>query len=419
MSDPPVAVYVSVESSLSSAEACIHLLERSDRDAVLFVEPDILTSAREMFPDARPLPGSRRIDALSRLQGLTIQSLTSLTPGDNARNRTAFAPTGRAARITHRLLDRLPKVAPRTLNRWATKTTGGVVPDVFGVREVYAITPVDTPVVLNRRGLRVSAVLDSWDQPVRRTAGFTADRVLAWNRDLAEDWVRIQGGSDIDTIDAYRLQYALQSRRRRGTWTPSENDVVLYPMATTPNRDSWYRAELRLVEALCEATEGTGRTLLVKPKPNSGPGDLEQLVSRFDHVVVGEYLGTEATPDWRITDAYNEVRLAELDRSSCVISTVTTFALDAATAGVPVLQLDLRDVRELGALADAANNAHLVQHLYPRSSASLFRPGSLDELRSIVADLDRLEPQMRAASDELATWLWDDRLATSQARLRT
>lgn len=412
MAPTDVAVYLSVESSLQSAEAMADRVRSDGGTPVLFVEPEIGADARSAFDRVVELPRTRTIDLLTKLTSFVNQSITSMPLGDNelVRERT-IRPTNPVGRIAQQAMERVPKVAPTTLNRWNARLTGRIVPNVFGTDSVFAITPVTTPVVLNRHDLAVTVVLDSWDQPVRRTAGFVADRAEAWNLDLADDWRHFQGAGELGTIAAYRLRYALDSSRRRKEFTGGPGDgYVLYPMVTSPNRPGWYHAELRLVAAMLEATERAGVPLLVKPKPNAGPGDLERLVADHPHASVGRYLNTEVTADWKITDDYNLIRLSELDGARCVISTATTFALDAATAGVPILQLDIRDLTELDALAAAAHNSHLVRHLYPRAEAALVRPASLADLVETLSKLDDLEARMAEASDALARWIWHERL---------
>ena len=406
-----VAVYLSVESSLQSAEATIDNLRADGYTTVLFVEPSVGPSARARFDRAIVLTPNRRISVLTKIAGLVNQTLTSMPLGDNELVRERVRVSGKATARIQRLLARLPKIAPATLNRWTARIAGPFVPNVFGTTTVHAITPVTTPVLLAPRQLDVTVILDSWDQPVRRTAGFLARHALAWNLDLAGDWQSYQGCSSTGTIEAYRLKYALDSSRRRSHGSDSPADgYVLYPMATSPNRANWYRAELLLVDAICMATARSGHRLMVKPKPNAGPGELEDVIAPYDHVSVGEYLTAALTDDWQITPEYNATRLAELDGARCVISTATTFALDAASAGVPILQLDIRDLYELGDLAAAAHNSHLVRHLYPRAAASLLRPSSLEELTDEVSRLDELESRMVEASHELATWIWHERL---------
>lgn len=400
-----VAVYVSWRNGLPAARALCETLRRDGDDPVIFLAPGLDPADLPDEPNTSVVRTTRRDRMANDAAAVLIRSLTSLALGDNARLPDEFRPSNRIVAAAHAVLRRIPRVSPRTLNRAVSILTSFVVSDAFRTNEVYAVAPVSFPVLLNRRGTKITAVIDSWDQPIRRTAGFVADEAVAWNLDLAEDWRRIQGCSSTGTMPATRLEYALALRRS----TPAEinhKGYFLYPMATTAQRRAWYEGELRLVEAICAATADSGRELLLKPKPNSGSGDLESIAARFPHVRVGSYLSETRSSDWLITRSYDEARLSEMAGAYCVISTATTFALDAATAGVPIMQLDIRNIAELGQFADAAHNAHLVRHLYPRVEGALAAPRTLADLSEVVRALPQHETEMIGASESLAEWIW-------------
>lgn len=411
-STPPnghTAIYVSWRNGIPMALALRRALERKGMNPVIYLAPRLDVSD---LPDVSgtTVARVRRLDRiLDNAASVMVQSLTSLSLGDNDRVRATFRPSSRISSIAHSILKRMPRLSARTLNRVVRVLTMFLVSDVFHTDVVYAIAPVAFPVLVNRRGTNVTAVIDSWDQPIRRTAGFVADSALAWNLDLADDWRRVQGCRSTGTVPATRLEYALTIRGSTGSG-PKADGYFLYPMATTANRLNWYRGELLLVEAVCAATADSGRELLLKPKPNSRSGDLEAFAARYSHVRVGEYLATSTSDDWLITPSYDRTRLSELAGAYCVISTATTFALDAATAGVPILQLDVRHMAELGGFADAAHNSHLVRHLYPRTAKALVAPGTLSELSEVIRSIPQLEDDMVDASQALAEWIWHEYL---------
>lgn len=400
-----VAVYVSWQNGLPAARALCETLRRNGDDPVIFLAPGMDPADVPDEPGTSVVQTTRRDRIANNTAAVLVRSLTSLALGDNDRLPDEFRPSNRIVATVHAVLRRIPRVSPKTLNRTARILTSLIVSDAFHANAIYAIAPVSFPVLLNRRGTKATAVIDSWDQPIRRTAGFVANEAVAWNLDLAEDWRRVQGCANTGTMPATRLEYALALRRS----APAEiNDkgYLLYPMATTAQRRAWYEGELRLVEAICSATVDSGRELLLKPKPNSGPGDLESLAARFPHVRVGNYLSETRSSDWLITPSYDQTRLSEMAGAYCVISTATTFALDAATAGVPILQLDIRNMVELGQFADAAHNSHLVRHLYPRMGRALAAPRTLADLSDVIRALPQQEAEMVEASDALAEWIW-------------
>jgi hypothetical protein len=137
------------------------------------------------------------------------------------------------------------------------------------------------------------------------------------------------------------------------------------------------------------------------------PAELAGLKQRWEHVRVGAYHASSGALDYRLDDAYNARRLNELRTVAVVINSVTTFGLDAACAGVPLLQIDVTGIAELGSFAVAASNEHLHRHLYRLTRASLITPTDLrsleDQLQSLLcnADLSRA----RKASDRLREWV--------------
>lgn len=168
----------------------------------------------------------------------------------------------------------------------------------------------------------------------------------------------------------------------------------MYAVGTSSNTDrpDWYRDELELIEALCEATGQAGWSLLIKPKPNGRTGDFDHLAAAYPHVEVGLYRDAPSALDYYLDDEYNRCRLEELEQCDLVVNCWTTFALDAAAAGKPVLQLDARSVVGWPALKLGLENYHLSNYILSRSNT--LRPTPETELiPTVVKRLAALGPE--------------------------
>ena len=160
----------------------------------------------------------------------------------------------------------------------------------------------------------------------------------------------------------------------------------MYAAGTSSNTDrpGWFADELAVIEQLCHATQTAGWRLLIKPKPNGRRDEFARFVHSFEHVTTGAYGNASDAVDYDLDDHYNRTRLAELSSCDLVINAVTTFALDAAVAGLPVMQLDLRDDPSFVALGAAMRNHHIATHLL--GSPHIVSTGRGRPLREAVAE---------------------------------
>jgi hypothetical protein len=251
-----------------------------------------------------------------------------------------------SARSTNTMLDRLRGTSRR-------RNTVDLVLSVSSYVDALDRTPVLT-------------LAESWDHPRTIPACYLTDSVAAWNSDLTQDWVRYQGAHQSVVGYPTKLRYALESPVR--DFGSAAGDVVLYAATSSSNTPGrWlFDEELRLIDALAPACAKAGMQLLIKPKPNGRPDEFAGFASMHPNVRVGRY-GTAANPvDYSLDAGYNAYRLRELSDVDVVVNVGTTFALDAAAAGVPVLQLDLRGRSDLPQLAAAQDAYHLSRYLADR-----------------------------------------------------
>jgi hypothetical protein len=404
---PHISLYL---SSLNGIDTALHYAAEFRRIGVeisLCVEGRIAHAVREAVSDVRVFevpPFTRRLRWLDRIYQLVRANGSRLVMGDNSGNIDLILPRRAWKRSAALIVHRLPgKPSSKSLNNSLARVFGWLVPLRFPAKHVLVISTAQTPLLLCRPDLRVDTVVDSWDHPVRRVAGYRTHTAIAWNTDLAEDWGRHQGARQLAIGPAVKLQYAINSPVAKAVAAR----VALYPMATTRYAGPWFADEMRLLESICRGTAETGWQLVVKPKPMTEPDELAGLSQRWEHVQVGAYHTSSGALDYRLDDDYNAQRLKELRAVGVVINSVTTFGLDAACAGVPLLQINVTGVAELGSFSVAASNAHLHRHLYRLTQSSLITPTDLRSLEGqlqdflCTADLS----SARIASDRLREWV--------------
>ena len=138
----------------------------------------------------------------------------------------------------------------------------------------------------------------------------------------------------------------------------------MYPATFGSTSDhAMFSEELKLIEALCRVTQGSGQKLLIKPKPNGSVGEFDRFLE-FSHVEVGSYQANDGGANYSLSEEYNETRLRELRISDIVVNLGTTFALDAAAFGLPVVQLQIKCQQKYPYLTKLITFPHLARHYY-------------------------------------------------------
>lgn len=317
----------------------------------------------------------------------------------------ATTPTGRAARAVARFTAQLQ---PRRLNAVVDAALRPLHRNPFPTRAVIAVSFCSEPYLLTARDQQVTTVIESWDHPTKKPAGYRTDIVVGWNVDICDDWMQFQGARHSLTGFPAKLTYAFDAAAS-STTDSSDRTIgrrAMYCVGTSSNTDrtEQFEDELAVIEEICAATEEAGWRLLIKPKPNGRSGDFDAFADRYAHVDIGAYRDSSSALDYYLDDEYNRTRSDELASCDLVINCWTTYGLDAAIAGRPVLQLDLRRHVQWPALAAGCQNHHLATYLVGRQHA--FRP---DPDRPLVAELsERLrDPWITATafSADVRSWL--------------
>ena len=309
---------------------------------------------------------------LRRLHSALTVSLTDWDFSTSYRMRMEeqITQARRSRRALLRTLDRVPGMRGPALNRLLDVAQRVRRSNPYPSDHLLVVSPAVVPYLLPSSGLRIDTLMESWDHPSKKPAGYRTHRIIGWNQDLNEDWTAFQGPAEHLVGYPFKLRYFLEPTRGPLAGSNHRRGTVMYA-ATSSSMYRYGRVweeESRLIDGIAEACRQAGLRLLVKPKPTGVPGEFDVLATRHDHLHVAPY-GQASTPvDYFLDDAYNEQRLHDLRRVDLVITFGTTFAIDAAAAGVPVLQLDLRPAADL--FPDSAfvsHNHHLARHLLSRA----------------------------------------------------
>lgn len=353
-------------------------------------------------------PIERRNRALGRLHRLLMFTFTGRDFSSHYREFHDLAKLGGPIRnLMWRLGNRMPSWPPLSINTRVQSYINPLMRNPFPSRRIIALSQTSQAHLLCARGQNVVTVMESWDHPYKAPAGFCSETVVAWNASLAADWTQFQGEGDVVVGYPLKLRYALaQAAAHPVTDTVGRRPTALYAASTSSLTayPGWFSDECRLIRAICVATADAGFDLTVKPKPAGMRGEFDQLAREFPHVRIGTYREGPARVDYYLDDDYNNRRLHELAGCDVVISSGTTFALDAAAAGRPVLQLDLRGSHEFPVVARAADRYHIASYLMGDASL-VFRPGSFGFASEMASYLGALDNRPRMLSEHLREWL--------------
>jgi hypothetical protein len=288
------------------------------------------------------------------------------------------------------------------VNRMIGTLTGWVTGPVWdGV--VVTTTPMWHSEDLCHRSTRVVTVVESWDHHAKKPYGYCSNHVVGWNRPLLEAWMERQGGRVGHVGYPFKLAYARGARPSQRTAV----ERVMYAL-TFASDSPRFDQEVDLIQHIARSLRGSGIAFVVKAKPTETPAGRERL-AQASGAEVTRAMGGAHGADFSLTPDYNRQRLAELANVDVVIVYGTTYALDMAIAGVPLVQLDLRPaLATWPQLATVSTNEHLVSYLLCHQDLTYRVHGP--------AEIDRLGPWLRteglaralAFSRTVRSWLTGD-----------
>jgi hypothetical protein len=315
--------------------------------------------------------------------------------------------------FARRVLSQIAKVTPKVPNQSINRVLGSL--SSIGYRnpfktDVILVGSVNScPELLGGKDQRVVTVMESWDHAVKEPNGYSSDCVFVWNDSLAEDWQRVHGDKSVKSFYPLKLRYARNWTRRPNSTIEGSiaRPFCVYAVAGTRRFSIpiLVRIERQLILDLVKATEVLGWDLLIKPRPNGEQGEFNEFTEKFTNVRVGTILDQEidTPPNYFLTEAYNQQRFSEIEGCEFVINAFTTFGLDAAAAGFPVLQLDLQDADRYSETRLIFQNFHIQKYLINRQSVLKVQGDFIDSFCAFAKG-PRAEAQIY--SKEIYDWLF-------------
>ena len=379
----------------------------------LVAPPEVLEAAHDLGDElatAWPVPGAGfRVTAARHASSLLS---TLATPPAFSPYYSRSVKRSKGGSLRHRIAGAVAGREPSAANgnRWAEAAARVLAPPFPEADALLVVSVCTFPPLLASVDAPRLTLMESWDHPRSRPAGYRTEVVAGWNQDLTEEWIRFQGAARGVVGFPTKLRYAIENPvgppDRGGDHAGRHRDRLLYAATASGNTPhGWlFEEELAIIDALAEATAHLGLALMVKPKPNGRPGEFEALRRRHPHLSVGRYGAARGPADYALDAEYNRYRLEELASVDAVINVGSTYALDAAAAAVPVIQLDVRQRHDLPDFAAAQQAWHLSTHLLGHRGTAAVEPG--DALTPALEQaLEAGLAHCAAYSRRLRTWL--------------
>jgi len=299
------------------------------------------------------------------------------------------------------LFYRLSYITPKSsnVNRWIFNNFKYVTPDFFSTKKVLVPTLNSYAFLLNNSNLSVYTVMESWDHAMKVPNGYISKKAFMWNADLQNDWKEYQ--KDINTFNIFplKLRYAITNKF---TNRKVKNKVV-YAVASTNlfSNPVLERIEKIIIGDLCILTKELNLEFVIKPRPISSNIEFDYFIKKYSHVKLGFFKPSEKNAsNYFLNDDYNKRRFDEIKDALLVINCFTTFALDSALIGVPVLQLDLSNY-----YADSAlfyQNHHIKKYLV--SSKNILKI-EIDFKNEFIEYFKSNRAEHVEFGEELETWI--------------
>ncbi len=323
-----------------------------------------------------------------------------------------FSQKNRLAIVLLKLLITFgPKWSASEINQKLTSWISRILPNPFPTSRLIYITTTSKPHLHCASGLNVYTIMESWDHPGKAPFAHSSEKVFVWNESLKKDWQEYQGDNNILFSYPIKLGYAITANNlQKGQLLKPCHNRIMYPATFGSTSDQgMFAEELKLIETLCKVTQESGQKLLIKPKPNSRQGELDKFLE-FSHVEIGQYQNNKGGSNYDLSDEYNENRLKELKKSDIVINLGTTFALDAAAFGLPVVQLKMACHQQYPYLSTLTTFPHLARHFYNKPECIFTITDSSPVTQELVflCETSRYIQSAEAFSLYLREWIMPD-----------
>jgi len=300
-----------------------------------------------------------------------------------------------------------PKVPNRMINRFLAFISGVGLKNPFPTETIIVGSLNASAELLGATNQEIITVMESWDHAVKEPNGYCSSVFLGWNNDLCNDWKRTQGDLNCKIFHPLKLRYAKEVFVGTGKDEVKNKFRVMYPVASTQKFSIKVLVDIerKLIKELIEITYQLGWELYIKPRPNGMENEFSY-ADEYEHVEVGDVShGDIKDPaNYYYSSEDNLNRFKPLVNIDLVINAFTTFGLDAAVAGLPVLQLDLREAVGFEVSEMVYNNYHIKQYLI--SSKNIIKPVDQNLSECMQSQKSDFFEIATAYSQELNSWLY-------------
>lgn len=265
----------------------------------------------------------------------------------------------------------MPKVPNNKINFFLQKATGVFLRNPFPTNKILVGSLNGIPELLCAKGQEVYTIMESWDHLFKKPNGYVSERVYTWNQSLSDDWKAFQYDNHCIPLYPLKLRFAIQEILEKELWKKSRGNrhrpMCVYAVNSTKRSTNmlWRSLDELIITDLIMATYKAKWDLFIKPRPQGEKGEFDHFLKGNSHVEIGCYLDVFGRDfaNYFLDDNYNMRRFQEIIEADLVINAFTTFGLDAAVAGIPVLQLDLRDAIGYEDSSRVFGNQHVQKYL--------------------------------------------------------
>lgn len=415
-SSPAITVYVKSRIGLHTAEPFVDAFLEEGVAVHLVIDGTVENVVRETWGEQAA--SIQTIEGLTRRHCMAMRLHTRLygllTPLScyplqiRLKRELAGLPYGGGRQRWTAALNGL-RPPPNQVNRLVGRTVGVFLRNPLPSKNILVISRPFCPGLLCGRQQRITTLTESWDHPAYQPMGFPTGKLVTWNRPLFDDWQEYQGKTEFVKGYPIKLHYAIEAREeQRAELSPDRRKQrrIMYPATYSSNSDMrFWEEEKQVVLHLCRAADQCGLPVMVKPKPNGLGSDFAFVRDAFPHVEISEAKDATDGNDYDLDADYNASRLRDMASSWLVINLGTTFALDAAAYGLPVLQLQIKDRQNFPFLSRLQEVAHIRRHLLDREGmvATVSAP---EDISIVLTDLGQAESKWYPRSVQFSRQLW-------------
>ena len=307
----------------------------------------------------------------------------------------------------------------RSINKVYRAFFKAITRDVLQTDAVLAVTNMHMPYWLASFEGRLFTLVESWDHPVKMPFLHSPLKAFIWNFDLSEDMSQHQGIKCGEPIFPLRLRYTVELARSgtsierlaeqiKDVATCSHVNMLLkhewvtYVCSSSSSNWRVFPEELRIMKAIAEWGDTNGHRIYFKPKPNSKKGDLDFLKA-YSCASIG--LDGTGSGEQMLDDQYHIYRFLLLKKSKLVINFATTFGLESAIVGCPILQVVPSEFHKFKEFYGLSNNPHLRKYFYSSPNCFEYTEASLDIPKFLNSIFKRNDDRPQKYSQSLQKWI--------------